>query len=380
MKSIFVNSICLIFLVPSIWAQDFDTPLINPFSLTVEGARSSPYLIDMDNDGDPDLFTGYVSGDFGYYENTGTVNAPNFAAVIFNPFSLSELSGSCAPLLSDLDDDGDFDMMAGGSSGPSYFENQGSVNVPSFGPEITNPFGIIGPTGLNKPALVDIDNDNDLDLFVGSSDGNTYYYENTGTVNNPVFAVSQINPFGLSDVGSRSAPSFADLDVDGDLDVMIGNQSGQFSYFENIGNANVPDFSFVSENPFNLSSVGQDAKPNFADLDNDGDLDLISGNALGEYYYFENIAPLSIEDHNQQTYVIYPNPIREFAYIKLKDIVDKGFKLQVTDVSGRRISARKVSSENGIILFQREGLSNGLYLVYLEDEISRLFLGKILIE
>lgn len=380
MKSLLVNSICLILLFPSLRAQDFDTALINPFSLTVEGARSSPFLIDIDNDGDLDLFAGYFSGDFGYYENIGTVNAAVYAAVDFNPFNLTAVSGSSAPLLIDLDNDGDFDMMSGGSSGPSYFENQGNPNAPNFGPETVNPFGLIGPSGNNKPDFVDIDNDDDLDLFVGTSDGNTYYFENTGTVNNPAFAASQTNPFGLSDVGDRSAPALVDLDVDGDLDAMIGNQNGQFSYFENIGNANAPNFSFVSENPFNLSSVGQDAKPNFADLDDDGDADLLSGNANGEYYYYENITPLNIENHNRRSSVIYPNPFSEFAYIKLARLMGTDFKLLVTDVSGRIISNRAVTSEDGIIVFQREGLSDGLYLVFLENDISRQFLGKILIE
>ena len=161
---------------------------------------------------------------------------------------------------------------------------------------------------------------------------------------------------------------------------MIGNQSGQFSYFENIGNANAPNFSFVSENQFNLSSVGQGAKPNFADLDDDGDADLLSGNANGEYYYYENITPLNIENHNRQSSVIYPNPFSEFAYIKLAGLIGKDFELQVTDVSGRRISTRRVSSKDGLIVFHREGLSNGLYLVFLVNDISRQFLGKILIK
>jgi hypothetical protein len=380
MKPTLLFSICFLLLLPSIRAQDFDTPLINPFSLTDEGARSSPFLVDMDNDGDLDLFAGYVSGDFGFYDNIGFVNAPNYGPVVFNPFNLSPLGGSTAPLLADLDDDGDFDMMTGSSSGLHYYENQGNANVPSFGPAIANPFGLIGPSGNNKPDLADIDNDDDLDLFVGTTDGNTYFFENTGTANNPVFAASVTNPFGLADVGTRSAPEFVDMDTDGDMDVFIGNQSGQFSYFENIGTANAPSFSFVSENPFNLASVGQDAKPNLADLDDDGDVDLLSGNALGEYYYFENIAPLGIEDLYLVSHVIYPNPFSEIAYIKLNGQEGQDLTIQVADVSGRVVSSRKVSSIDGLIALDRIGIGDGFYLVFLENENSRQFIGKILIE
>lgn len=380
MKSILFYSICLVVSIPSFLAQEFASPLINPFSLTVQGARSSPFLVDIDNDGDLDLFVGYFSGEFGYYENTGTTIAPMYAAVEFNPFNLMGLSGHSAPLLADLDDDGDFDMMAGGNGGPSYFENQGSADAPFFGPEIANPYGITGPTGRNKPDLVDIDNDDDLDLFIGSSDGNTYFFENTGSVDNPVFAASQTNPFGLSGVNERSAPTFIDLDDDGDFDAMIGNQSGQFSYFENTGTANAPVFSFVSENPFNITSVGQDAKPNFADLDDDGDADLMSGNAVGEFYYFENITPLDKNDWNQPLAVIYPNPFSEFTNIRLYNLLDTEYNLLVFDPSGRKIFQRFVSSENNLIELKREGLQNGFYLIFLENNNTRLFLGKILID
>jgi hypothetical protein len=49
------------------------------------------------------------------------------------------------------------------------------------------------------------------------------------------FAAAALNPFGLADVGSYGAPSFADLDGDGDLDAIVGNTSGNLNYFKNTG-------------------------------------------------------------------------------------------------------------------------------------------------
>ncbi|MEM6700303.1 MAG: VCBS repeat-containing protein, partial [Bacteroidota bacterium] len=47
-------------------------------------------------------------------------------------------------------------------------------------------------------------------------------------------AVGDANaPFGLSDVGYNSSPSFVDIDGDGDLDAFVGNYNGIISYYEN---------------------------------------------------------------------------------------------------------------------------------------------------
>lgn len=380
MRSIFVFSICLSLLQPALYAQDFAAPAINPFNLTTQGARSSPFFVDLDDDGDQDIFTGFESGDFGFFDNIGSSNVPDYGPVVINPFLISPLGGSSAPVFGDLDNDGDFDLLTGSSSGLRYYENVGNANIASFGIATANPFGIIDPPGNLKPSLVDIDNDDDLDLFVGATNGNTYFFENTGNINAPAFPASVTNPLGLSNVGNRSAPEFTDLDGDGDSDAMIGNQSGQMNYFENIGTANAPNFSFVSQNPFNISSVGQDAKPNFADLDDDGDADLISGNAVGENYYFENIAPLGFESQQQATSArIFPNPFNEFTIIEIYNLHGDVHTIYLTDLSGRIISIRQGTSENGKILLHREELKGGLYLLFAEDELSYQFLGKVLI-
>lgn len=381
MKSIFCFFLCMIIAIPFVEAQVFDAPQINPFSLTIVGVRSSPALVDIDNDGDLDLFTGYESGNFGYYENTGSANLPLFGAVMIDPFSLVALSGNTAPFLVDLDNDGDFDMMAGSDSGLRYFENIGNAANPNYGPAVVNPFSIISPAGNSKPYLVDIDNDNDLDLFVGASDGNSYYYENTGAANNPQFATAITNPFGLSNVGTRSAPSFVDIDKDNDLDAFVGNRNpGDFYYFENTGTQNAPNFIFDSVNPFNLENADQDAKPYFGDLDSDGDLDLLSGNANGEYYYFENTTPLSIDDlHKQEIYVI-PNPFHNYTTVHLPvETVELAY-LVLTDLNGREVLRIKCIPGIDKIIIRKGNLSNGLYIALLERSNTTLLLGKLLIK
>ena len=66
------------------------------------------------------------------------------------------------------------------------------------------------------------------------------------------------NPFNGIDVGNTSAPSFADLDGDGDLDVMVGESHGVLNYFQNTGSATAPAFTAPTgdANLFNGVDVG----------------------------------------------------------------------------------------------------------------------------
>ena len=76
--------------------------------------------------------------------------------------------------------------------------------------------GINAPARLYAPVFADLDNDNDLDLVIGGGDGTLYYYKNTGTIYSPIWAQNN-SMFSGIDVGSVSAPTFADLDNDGDV-------------------------------------------------------------------------------------------------------------------------------------------------------------------
>ena len=83
-------------------------------------------------------------------------------------------------------------------------------------------------------ALADADGDGDLDLFIGNSSGNTYFFRNTGSATTPAYKRKGGNkPFGIGDVGYSASPAFADIDDDGDLDLFIGNSGGYTAFFRN---------------------------------------------------------------------------------------------------------------------------------------------------
>ncbi|MBE9146206.1 calcium-binding protein [Planktothrix mougeotii] len=261
----------------------------NPFSLTDVGDSSTPTFADIDNDNDLDAFVGAGNGNIYYFQNTGTASSPSFAAAQTNPFNLTVVGDYSKPTFADIDNDNDLDAFVGADNGNIYyFQNTGTASSPSFAAAQTNPFNLTDVGFYSAPTFADIDNDNDLDAFVGEYFGNTYYFQNTGTASSPSFAAAQTNPFNLTGVGNTSAPTFADIDNDNDLDAFVGASNGNTHYFQNTGTASSPSFAAAQTNPFNLTDVGDSSTPTFADIDNDNDLDAFVGEYFGNTYYFQN--------------------------------------------------------------------------------------------
>ena len=80
-----------------------------------------------------------------------------------------------------------------------------------------------------KPAIVDIDNDGDYDVFVGSSNGQMYYFKNTGSNSNIVLTKqtsTSAYPLHNVNIGGESNPTFVDIEGDGDYDDFNCNKGG----------------------------------------------------------------------------------------------------------------------------------------------------------
>jgi hypothetical protein len=75
-----------------------------------------------------------------------------------------------------------------------------------------------------------------MDAVIGNSAGNLLYYKNTGTAGAPAFTVQAgvANPFnGITIAGGQAAPTFVDIDNDGDQDLFSGRNDGGFQFFQN---------------------------------------------------------------------------------------------------------------------------------------------------
>jgi hypothetical protein len=82
-----------------------------------------------------------------------------------------------------------------------------------------------------QPAFADLDNDGDYDLLIGEEYGDSYGYENTGSASSPVWTAN--SDWDAPNVVDSAAPAFADLDDDDDYDLLIGNNDGDSYGYEN---------------------------------------------------------------------------------------------------------------------------------------------------
>ncbi|MDN3723834.1 T9SS type A sorting domain-containing protein [Aequorivita sp. SDUM287046] len=241
--------------------------------------------LDIDNDGDEDLVNATYYGIF-WYENTD--GQGNFATA--QPVSPAVVKARDIDA-KDMDGDGDLDIISssGSTNSISWFENmdgQGTFAEEHF---------ITTDTALyQKIDVADLDGDGDMDILASD-----YTNDDVGWFKN----INGQGDFGpkqviTSDVQRPQGISAADLDGDGDLDVISTSQlfDHKLVWFENLnGQGNFGPQRFVNPDVYGQFLVTT------ADLDNDGDLDVISGgSAQGIIYWYKNVDGLGNFGPKQQ--------------------------------------------------------------------------------
>ena len=262
----------------------------NPFDSVDVGSSSAPSFVDVDGDGDLDAFIGEWNGNLNFYRNdNGTFTSVTGTD---NPFNGVDVGRRSTPSFTDVDGDGDLDAFIGeGDGNLNFYRNEGGTFTEVTGAD--NPFNGVNVGRYSTPSFADLDGDGDLDALIGEGSGNLNFYRNEGGTFTSVTGAD--NPFDGVDVGSHSTPSFADLDGDGDLDALIGagGEGGVMGvvYYRNDSGT----FTSVTgaDNPFNGLNVGGFSAPSLADVDGDGDLDVSIGLSGGTIEFYENAAPIA---------------------------------------------------------------------------------------
>lgn len=262
---------------------------------------SKPIFVDIDNDSDLDLFIGEWEGQIIFYQNNGTAESPEWTFITSNyrdgQGNIIDVGWQSAPTFVDIDNDEDLDMFIGElQHNITFYRNDGSAENPLWN-LITEQYHNIDVGANCVPTFADIDDDGDFDLFLGAGDGDNngriVFYKNDGTVETPEWTL--ITSFYCEiDVGKLSVPTFTDIDGDADLDLFIGEGSltgtsyGNINFYQNDGTPKDPEWNLITEY-YNGIDVDNFSSPTFSDIDNDGDQDLFIGNFEGNIHFFQNI-------------------------------------------------------------------------------------------
>ncbi|NQS99328.1 MAG: T9SS type A sorting domain-containing protein [candidate division Zixibacteria bacterium] len=259
-------------------------------SIYLDEARSNPCFRDLDNDGDLDLVVGDSDANVNFYRNEGTAQSPIF---VFETSSLVPPGPPWCwgPELVDIDADGDYDLF-GGWEQITFYRNEGTPDSFAFNLVTVN-FAGVNVSEWASVDFEDIDSDNDFDLFIGERYGKIWYYRNDGDSANYDFTYVT-DYFDSIDVGDYASPEFADIDGDGDFDLFVGSESyfsssiGCIFFYENVGSPTNFLFEFVTSNYLTLDVGTAIDEPQVVDINGDEDADLFAdlNTTIG---YFENV-------------------------------------------------------------------------------------------
>ena len=224
------------------------------------GLSQDSAITDIDNDGDPDIVIARTApGDYILINN----GSGDFT------FNNSLIPGQVSNqvIAADFDMDGDKDLFFTTSTGKDYWRNDSNI----FSHSGVN-FG--AATSVTEIASSDFDLDGDIDVVEVNIGGPSHIWLNNGYGSfSAGWAISEPNPH--NDV------AIADIDSDGDIDAYVCRAATDFDVIL----LNNGDGTFIEKN-FNKIFPDISHASVFGDLDLDGDIDLVvsSSTALSVYH------------------------------------------------------------------------------------------------
>mgnify|MGYP002778391030 FL=1 len=276
---------------------------------------------DFDFDGKPDLVaapnTGTNEGNLidyrasnWFYRNvsTGPQMALQLGQKDFLQNTMIDVGENAAPLLVDLDGDGDLDLLVGYGGvrgdqgyrgGLTHYRNVGTRTQPRFEWQTDDYLGLAQRFLMTdvKPFVADLTGDRvpDLGIVANSFTGvQLRFLPNRGTatgafVLDPSQTVSLNRPAGLT---AADWPVFTDVDGDGRTDLLVGKSFQNLEFYRNTGTGDVPTFTLVT-NEFGGTREDFTRRGLLAtatDLDGDGQSDVVTLNSDGTVRLYRNLA------------------------------------------------------------------------------------------
>jgi len=230
--------------------------------LADSGVVAKALFLDMDHDGDLDLLLATATGNRAYRNNLDGTFREMAAAMGLAMNSSRDVA------FGDFDGDGHIDLMIVAADGHvRLFHNLGQGRFE----DVTAASGLAAAGTAGAVAVGDYDNDGFLDVFLTSLDGTVpHLYRNRGDGTFDLDARSGVLRRKLAGVVGLDA-AFFDFDNDGRLDLIVVGKGG-VRLFRNDATRGFEDYSSILPSPDSLRAGRAVA---VADIDRDGDLDLI---------------------------------------------------------------------------------------------------------
>jgi hypothetical protein len=179
--------------------------------------------------------------------------------------------------------------------------NRGTESAPEYAPpqKLQAAGQVLEVFGCPSPNFADFDADGDLDLICGEFLDGMTYFQNIGTRVSPEYSAgrrleaSDGRPLTME--LQMIVPVAFDWDLDGDPDLVTGDEDGRVALLENVTPADHRDAPIFHppvyfQQQADTIKCGALATPVGFDWDGDGDTDIISGNTAGYIEVFRNLS------------------------------------------------------------------------------------------
>jgi hypothetical protein len=344
------------------------------------GVEAHPVFADLNGDGLLDLVVGNAflqrADSSLRYSLSALINIGNDSTPIFELIDedFGSLDGTgfshFYPTFGDIDGDGDLDMLVGMNDGTSnLYINQNPVGqLPQYAAPISN---LVSASGMLAPQFFDIDSDGDLDIIAGEEQGKLNFYENTGTSSNYSFANTATNPqFGLFTTNlagsTRTTPY---ITREGSQTVIyVGHEAGNIIKLGNIDGNLSGKFDSLTVNA-SPSFVGRFAAPCLGDIDGDGMADMLVGNLRGGLSFYNSRMPQIVAvsanalEPSKNSLKIYPNPAQNSVRIAFEQNNIGDVTCKIYNLSGQLVAQEQINAVAQTADLSVSALACGVYIL-----------------
>ena len=356
-------------------------PTIDP--ILVENFPAAFY-IDVNNDNKRDLIAAAnTTGNADNFENCklylnmGTDSVPDFvlSTNAFLEEEMIEVGEGAHPVFVDFDQNGLMDFVVSTTgyfqtngtykSGLTAYKNVGSLNSPAFELVSRDQWSLSNFNISNMvPTFGDVDLDGDIDMITGANDGTFYYFENTAGTANPFQFTFKSNYLTGLDIGNLSTPFLnTSLSSNARLAMLSGERFDNINYWQDTSNTAEPKFKLMTDSLFKINMRAVSGFPSgrttavIQKLFNSDRERLVVSNANGKVYIFNHIDNLMMS--------VGPAVIDSIELMQGQyTLSNGGFGITMADIDGdNKPELLAGNPQGGLVLFKNQITPDGIKTV-----------------